>query len=162
MGLFYSPLWKSCRAEEETSDHVLCMCEALASLRHTYLHSFSLDPVDVWRQSRTLLKEQGSHELDIRLWGTNGVSKRPACIRTHRAETHLLFYTCSYLWLLIKLCYTAVVELGMLLKPIFYSIHCTVIHDQWLNSATQQLLNSECCSNPFSILYTVLLFMIND
>ena len=33
--------------EEETSVHVLCVCEALASLRHTYLGSFFLDPEDV-------------------------------------------------------------------------------------------------------------------
>jgi len=33
--------------EEETSVHVLCECEALASLRHAYLGSFFLDPEDV-------------------------------------------------------------------------------------------------------------------
>ena len=33
--------------EEETSVHILCECEALASLRHTYLGSFFLDPEDV-------------------------------------------------------------------------------------------------------------------
>ena len=33
-----------CGTEEETSVHVLCECEALASLRHTYLGSFFLDP----------------------------------------------------------------------------------------------------------------------
>jgi len=47
MGLMDSPLWKRCRAEEETLVHVLCKCEALASLRYTYLGSFFLDPVDV-------------------------------------------------------------------------------------------------------------------
>ena len=33
--------------EEETSVHVLCECEALASLRHAYLGSFFLDPEDI-------------------------------------------------------------------------------------------------------------------
>jgi len=29
---------------EETSAHILCECEALASLRHAYLGSFFLEP----------------------------------------------------------------------------------------------------------------------
>jgi len=29
---------------EETSAHILCECEALASLRHAYLGSFVLEP----------------------------------------------------------------------------------------------------------------------
>ena len=33
--------------EEETSVHILCECEDLASLRHTYLGSFFLDPEDI-------------------------------------------------------------------------------------------------------------------
>ena len=37
----------SCGTEEETAVHVLCGCEALASLRHAYLGSFFLDPEDV-------------------------------------------------------------------------------------------------------------------
>jgi hypothetical protein len=46
MGLLGSPL---CRkwAGEETSAHVLCECEALATLRHIYLGSFFLDPENV-------------------------------------------------------------------------------------------------------------------
>jgi len=35
-----SPFCRRCGAEEETSDHVLCECEALASLGHTYFGSF--------------------------------------------------------------------------------------------------------------------------
>ena len=49
--------------EEETSVHVLCECEALASLRHTYLGSFFLDPEDIKSlslgPSGNLVKEQG-------------------------------------------------------------------------------------------------------
>jgi hypothetical protein len=47
MGLSDSPLCRKCEAEEETSAHVLCECEALATLRHNYLGSFFLDPEDV-------------------------------------------------------------------------------------------------------------------
>jgi hypothetical protein len=46
IGLSDSPL---CRrgAEDETSAHILCKCEALASLRHVYLGSFFLEPEDI-------------------------------------------------------------------------------------------------------------------
>ena len=47
MGLIDSPLCGRYGAEEETSTHVLCECEAMATLRHTYLGSFSLDSEDV-------------------------------------------------------------------------------------------------------------------
>jgi hypothetical protein len=46
-GLSDSPLCRRCGAEEETSAHILCECEALASLRHTYLGSFFLEPEDI-------------------------------------------------------------------------------------------------------------------
>jgi hypothetical protein len=44
--LLDSPLCR-CGAEEETSAHILCECEALASLRHAYLCSFFLEPEDI-------------------------------------------------------------------------------------------------------------------
>ena len=40
------PLFR-CGAEQESSARVLCECEDLLSLRHTYLGSFFLDPADV-------------------------------------------------------------------------------------------------------------------
>jgi len=46
-GLMDSPLCRRCRAEEETSTHILCECEALASLRHAYPGSFFLEPEDI-------------------------------------------------------------------------------------------------------------------
>jgi hypothetical protein len=46
-GLLDSPLCRRCGAQEETSAHILCECEALASLRHAYLGSFFLEPVDI-------------------------------------------------------------------------------------------------------------------
>jgi len=37
--------------EKETSVHILCECEALASLRYTYLGSLFLDPQDIRKLS---------------------------------------------------------------------------------------------------------------
>jgi len=42
LGLLDSPLCRKCGVGEETSADILCECEALASLRHTYLGSFFL------------------------------------------------------------------------------------------------------------------------
>ena len=47
MGLHSNPICRRCGTEEETSVHILCECEALASLRHTYLGSSFLDPEDI-------------------------------------------------------------------------------------------------------------------
>jgi hypothetical protein len=47
MGLLDSPLCRKCGAGEETSAHVLCECEALATLRHICLGPFPLDPENV-------------------------------------------------------------------------------------------------------------------
>ena len=33
--------------KEETTAHIVCECEALATLRHTYLGSFFLEPEDI-------------------------------------------------------------------------------------------------------------------
>ena len=41
---------RKCGTEEETSGHILCECEDLASLRHTYLGSFFLDREDIRKQ----------------------------------------------------------------------------------------------------------------
>jgi hypothetical protein len=42
-----SPLCGKCGADDETSAHILCRCEALASLGHAYLGSFFLEPEDI-------------------------------------------------------------------------------------------------------------------
>jgi hypothetical protein len=47
LGLLDSPLCRKCGVEEETSAHILCECEALASLRHAYLGSFFLELEDI-------------------------------------------------------------------------------------------------------------------
>jgi len=51
MGLSNHPIRRKCGMEEETSVHILCECEALASLRYTYLGSFFLDPEDIRKLS---------------------------------------------------------------------------------------------------------------
>jgi hypothetical protein len=66
MGLTNSLLFERCGAEDEISAHILCECEALGSLTHTYLGSFFLDPEDIKSlslgPSGTLVNEQGSPE----------------------------------------------------------------------------------------------------
>jgi len=47
MGLNNNPTYNKCGTEEETSVHILCKSEGLASLRHAYLGSFFLDPEDI-------------------------------------------------------------------------------------------------------------------
>jgi hypothetical protein len=51
MGLSHNLIHRNCGTEEETSVHVLCECEALASLRHVRLGSFFLDSEDVTNPS---------------------------------------------------------------------------------------------------------------
>jgi hypothetical protein len=51
MGLTDSPLSRRCGAEDETSAHILCQCEALASIRQAYLGSFFLEPEDINSQT---------------------------------------------------------------------------------------------------------------
>ena len=51
MGLSDNPTCRKCGTEEETSVHILCECEALVSLRHSYLCSFFLDPEDIRKLS---------------------------------------------------------------------------------------------------------------
>jgi hypothetical protein len=47
MGLSDNPTCRKCGTKEETSVHILCECEALASLRHIHLGSFFLDPKNI-------------------------------------------------------------------------------------------------------------------
>ena len=51
MGLSNNPTCRKCGTEDETSVHILCECEALASLRHPHLGSYSLDPDDIRKLS---------------------------------------------------------------------------------------------------------------
>jgi hypothetical protein len=47
MGLSNNPTCRKYGTEEETSLHILCECEALASLRDICLGSFCLDAEDI-------------------------------------------------------------------------------------------------------------------
>jgi len=47
LGLLDSPLCRMCGVKGETSAHILCECEALASLRHAHLGSFFLEAEDI-------------------------------------------------------------------------------------------------------------------
>jgi hypothetical protein len=47
MGLVNNSVCRGCGVKEETSAHVLCECEAWASLRHTHLGSYFLEPEDI-------------------------------------------------------------------------------------------------------------------
>ena len=42
-----SPLCRRCGADDVTSAHILCECEALASLRHVYMDSSFLEPEEI-------------------------------------------------------------------------------------------------------------------
>jgi hypothetical protein len=51
MGLSNNRNCRKCGTEEETSVHILCECETLASLRPAHLRSFFLDPEDIRKLS---------------------------------------------------------------------------------------------------------------
>ena len=51
MRLSNNPICRKCGTEEETSVHIWCNCEALASLGHTNLVSFFLEPDDIRKLS---------------------------------------------------------------------------------------------------------------
>jgi hypothetical protein len=86
MGLSDNPICKKFGTEEENSVHVLCACEAVALLRHSYLGSFLLDPEDI-------------RKLNIQaIWkftkGTRLLSfsnRRPRCIEPGRVRTQVAF-----------------------------------------------------------------------
>jgi len=63
MGLYNNSTCGNCCTEEETSVHILCEYESLASLKHTHLRSFFLDPEDIRKLSGNLLTEQVSSKL---------------------------------------------------------------------------------------------------
>jgi hypothetical protein len=73
MGLTNSPLCRRCGAEEETSAHTLCECEALASLKHTHLGPSFLDPEDIKSLSLGAIWKFSNWTglwFVVRLWGT--------------------------------------------------------------------------------------------
>ena len=90
--LLDSPLCRKCGVGEETSAHILCECEALASLRRAYLGSFfleledirRLDLVAIWNYSKVM-----GAPLDT-IWGTKGpFNSRRRCIGAERPRTQM-------------------------------------------------------------------------
>jgi hypothetical protein len=70
----------SCRRSgtgKKTSAHIICVCEALASLKHSHLGSFFLDIEDIKILSlgaiSSFFKRKGLIWSSITLWGTNGL-----------------------------------------------------------------------------------------
>ena len=47
LGLLESPLCRKCGVKEETSAHILCECEAQATLRYRHLGSYFLEPEEI-------------------------------------------------------------------------------------------------------------------
>jgi hypothetical protein len=70
MGLSDNPICRKCVTEEETSVHILCACEALALLRHSYLCPFFLDAEDIRklniRAIWKFVKEQVNVEVKVK------------------------------------------------------------------------------------------------
>jgi hypothetical protein len=90
MGLMYSPLCRKCGAGDEISAHILCRCEALASLRHSYLSSF-LEPGDI--MSITLGAIWSFTKAAGLPWQVIGAQRarnlRPRCIGALGPQTHV-------------------------------------------------------------------------
>jgi len=98
MWLSNNPTCRKRDTEEETSVYIVCECEVLASLRHTHLGSFFLDPEDTRKLSigaGTSLKEQGSSNL---MWnmGHKGPVLRPRLIGPGRVRTQILFNSIQF------------------------------------------------------------------
>jgi hypothetical protein len=77
MGLSNNPTCRECGTEEESSVHILCECEALASLRRAHLGYFFLDPEDIRKLSKGAIWNLGKGtellEPCNRYWGTEGI-----------------------------------------------------------------------------------------
>jgi hypothetical protein len=91
MGLSYSPLFMRCGAQDETSAHILCECEALASFRHVYLGSFLLEPEDIksTRLGTIWNFGKGNRAPMNRNWAQRPRQLRPRCIGAARSRTQL-------------------------------------------------------------------------
>ena len=91
LGLLDSPLCRKCGLREETSAHILCECEALASLRHAYLGSFLLEPEDVKRLGMGAIWNFST--VTGLAWFDKGhkrpIKSRPRCIGDERPRTQI-------------------------------------------------------------------------
>jgi hypothetical protein len=94
LGLTDSPLCRTCGVEEETSDHILCKCEALAAFSHVYQGSFSLELEDIQSISLGAIcnfsKDMGLPSNG--LGSHRAYSKKPRCIRSCEAPKPRVMY----------------------------------------------------------------------
>ena len=96
MGLIESSLCRKYVVEEDTSAHVLCKCEVLATLKHCYLGSppplFFLGGgvvVFVRNLSVGAVWNYGCHDLESSLRGTKALLKRPKYVGTDECSNPL-------------------------------------------------------------------------
>jgi hypothetical protein len=84
---------------EQRRKYQLIFCVGVNLWLHSdiYFYFFFLAPEIVrslnMGQSGSLVTEQGSHGLRVRLRGNKGLSKRPTCIGTEGVRTHFLLYS---------------------------------------------------------------------
>jgi hypothetical protein len=99
IGMVKNLICRKCGVEDETSAHILCECEALASLRHVYLGSYFLEPKDIKNRSLgpyvTLVKPLGSHELT---WAHRVCFIRPKCVGAQKRPRTQTIYLSIYLY----------------------------------------------------------------
>jgi predicted amidophosphoribosyltransferase len=65
MGLRDSPLCRKCGAEDETSAHILCRCDALASISHAHLGSFFWEPEQLLSSYSSGVVSSAKHKLSF-------------------------------------------------------------------------------------------------
>jgi hypothetical protein len=106
LGLANSPVCRGCGVKEETSAHVLCECEAWASLRHMHLGSF------FWNQGTLRIYFWGPSGASVKLRGSHDSDMGPRCIGAARSRT----FNKSINQPCIK-----IVQYG-------YDIGCTILH----------------------------------
>jgi hypothetical protein len=151
MGLRNSPLCRKCGAEDETSVHILCRCEALASSRRTYLGSFVLEPRDIhhvslgaiWRFGRAVGLPWENE------WGTKGrIHIRPECIGAKRPRTpcqsiylstlqisHFIYFEQIYILNFLNMLHTLH----------FFSSNCCLFHNAtFFGSCIIHILRTGC------------------
>ena len=79
IGLSNNPICRKCGSEEKTSVHVLCACEALASLRHSCLGSLFLEHRDTRKINIVAIwnfaKGTGLLLFSNRTWGIKACPK---------------------------------------------------------------------------------------
>jgi len=101
MGLIESSLCRKYGVEEDTSAHVLCKCEVLATLKHCYLGSpqslffFCGGGVFVRNLSLGAVWNCGSHDSESSLRDTKALLKDLSASGPMSAQTHyLLCHSC--------------------------------------------------------------------